>query len=119
MSARDRRRIRYGSAVFAVVAGALIAAALTNGVGNTLATVLIGGGLLAIVIFLMRDMGLLNAGDPPAPATPERPSNGGDPQHGPGAGNGSDPVDPGSPAGRRSVNVRPPERMRGQRRRLH
>lgn len=120
MNARDRRRLRYGSAAFAIVAGGLIAAALTNRVGNTLATVLIGGGLLAIVLFLMRDMGLLNAGDPgpPASSAPEHSSNGGDPGHGPGSSNGSDPADDTAPPARRTVNVRRPERMRGQRRRL-
>ena len=59
MSAGDRRLIRYGVPCVAVLAGGVCAAALTNAVGNTLATVLIGGGLLAIVIFLFRDMGLV------------------------------------------------------------
>ena len=69
MSDRDRRLIRYGAACVAVVAGAICAAALTNALGNTLATVLIGGGLLAIVIFLLRDMGLIETSakaEPPA-----------------------------------------------------
>ena len=118
MSARDRKYVRYGGAVVAVVAGALIAAALTDGLGNTLATVLIGGGLLAIVIMLLRDMGLLDAGErtPPPPAGPS--ANGGDPHRGsgpdrgPGEGAGPDP------RARRTVNVRRPDRMRGQRRRL-
>ena len=107
--------IRYGSPCVAVVVGGICAAALTNTVGNTLATVLIGGGLLAIVIFLLRDMGLLAATSEPEPPQPSR--------------NGSDPHDRSSPAGeadaahpgrqdRRSVNVRRPDRMRGQRRRL-
>ena len=115
MSARDRRWIRYGVACGAVVAGGLCAAALTNAVGNTLATVLIGGGLLAIVIFLLRDMGLVAATPEPEPPHPSR--------------NGSDPHDRSLPAGegdaahpgrqvRRSVSVRRPDRMRGQRRRL-
>jgi hypothetical protein len=115
MSQRDRRWIRYGAACVAVVAGGLCAAALTNAVGNTLATVLIGGGLLAIVIFLLRDMGLVATSSEPQPPQPSR--------------NGSDPHDQSSPAGegdpahparqaRRSVNVRRPDRMRGQRRRL-
>jgi hypothetical protein len=115
MSPRDRRTIRYGAAVVAVVAGGLCAAALTNSVGNTIATVLIGGGLLAIVIFLMRDMGLLDTGErTPPPAGPS--TNGGDPQGGPehGAGDGSGLA----PRKRRSVNVPRPDRMRGQRRRL-
>jgi hypothetical protein len=115
MSDRDRRLIRYGAACVAVVAGVLCAAALTNSVGNTVATVLIGGGLLAILIFLLRDMGL---SDTPAEAEPQQPSR-----------NGSTTDRPSSPAvepdpthvphqARRSVNVRRPDRMRGQRRRL-
>jgi hypothetical protein len=115
MSDRDRRPIRYGAACVAVVAGALCAAALTDRLGNTLATVLIGGGLLAIVIFLLRDMGLI---DTSAKAEAQQPSR-----------NGSDPDRRSSPApepdpthsprqARRSVNVRRPDRMRGQRRRL-
>jgi hypothetical protein len=113
MSPRDRRRARYGIALFAVIAGALCAAALTNGVGNTVATVLIGGGLLALVIFFMRDMGLLDAGDPPAPpAAPARSSsNGGDPHPSDGS------AEP-SGSSRRGVSVPRPERLRGQRRRL-
>jgi hypothetical protein len=113
MSARDRRLIRYGVPCVAVLAGGVCAAALTNAVGNTLATVLIGGGLLAIVIFLFRDMGLVaNSSE----AEPQQSSR-----------NGSDPHDRSSPDGdgahparqaRRSVNVRRPDRMRGQRRRL-
>ena len=112
----------------AVAAGALCAAALTTGVGNTIATVLIGGGLLAIVFFLLRDMGLIDTGDdrtPPAPTpvpvpAPPPPGNGGDPQHGPGAGNGAAPAgeSPEGPRERRTVDVRRPDRMRGQRRRL-
>jgi hypothetical protein len=115
MSDRDRRLVRYGAACVAVVAGALCAAALTNTVGNTVATVLIGGGLLAIVIFLLRDMGLIDAS---AKAEPKQPSrNGSDPHH---RSSPADEPDPPHPAGqaRRSVNVRRPDRMRGQRRRL-
>ena len=109
--------IRYGVPGVAVLAGGVCAAALTNAVGNTLATVLIGGGLLAIVIFLFRDMGLVaNTSD----AEPQKSSH-----------NGSDPHDRSSPVSdgdgdgarparqtRRSVSVRRPDRMRGQRRRL-
>jgi hypothetical protein len=115
MSDRDRRLIRYGAACVAIVAGALCAAALTNTVGNTVATVLIGGGLLAIVIFLLRDMGLIDAS-----AKPEQPPasrNGSDPHH---RSSPADEPDPPHPSGqaRRSVSVRRPDRMRGQRRRL-
>ena len=119
MSARDRRRIRYGAAVGAVVAGALVAAAVTNSVGNTVATVLIGGGLLGFVIMLLRDMGLLDTGGATAPSPPAEPSgNADEPHRGPGPdqapGNGSAPA----PGARRSVSVPRPDRMRGQRRRL-
>jgi hypothetical protein len=117
MSARDRRNIRYGAAVAAVVAGVLVAATLTDGLGNTLATVLIGGGLLAVVVFLMRDMGLLDTAErTPPPAEP--PADSGDPDDDSGpdqrSGNGSGP----EPSARRTVNVPRPDRMRGQRRRL-
>jgi hypothetical protein len=120
MTGRDHRYARYGAAGVAVLVGAVCAAALTNGVGNTIATVLIGGGLLAVVFFLLRDMGLIDMGGDrtPPPTAPEPPSNGGDPRHGP--GNGSDPAGE-SPEGsgdRRTVDVRRPDRMRGQRRRL-
>jgi hypothetical protein len=117
MSHRDRRLIRYAVACVAVVAGVLCAAALTNTVGNTLATVLIGGGLLAIVIFLLRDMGLIDAAAEPKPGPPQVPSNGSDPHHRSSPGGETDPAHPPG-QGRRSVNVRRPDRMRGQRRRL-
>jgi hypothetical protein len=117
MSPRDRRTIRYGAAVAAVVAGGLCAAALTNSAGNTIATVLIGGGLLAIVIFLMRDMGLLDTGERATPrAGPS--TNGGDPHGGPGSEHGAGDGSGLAPRKRRTVNVPRPDRMRGQRRRL-
>ena len=115
MSQRDRRLTRYGAACVAVVAGGICAAALTNAVGNTLATVLIGGGLLAIVIFLLRDMGLLAA--TPEPEPPPAPGNGSDPHERSSPAADADPAHPARQA-RRSVNVRRPDRMRGQRRRL-
>jgi hypothetical protein len=115
MSHRDRRLIRYGAACIAVVAGGICAAALTNTVGNTLATVLIGGGLLAIVIFLLRDMGLIDATSEPERPPPSR--NGSDPNDRSSRAAGTDPAHPLREA-RRSVNVRRPDRMRGQRRRL-
>ena len=96
MSLRDRRLIRYAVAGVAVIAGALCAAALTNAVGNTVATVLIGGGLLAIVILLLRDMGLI---DTSATAKPQQQSR-----------NGSDPhrrSSPGSEAPSRSTRTTP------------
>ena len=118
MTDRDRRTIRYGAAVVAVIAGGLTAAALTNSAGNTIATVLIGGGLLAIVIFLMRDMGLLDTGERTRPPSAGPSTNGGDPHGGSGpehrSGNGSVP----DPSARRAVKVPRPDRMRGQRRRL-
>jgi hypothetical protein len=115
MSDRDRRLIRYGVAGVAVLVGALCAASLTNAVGNTVATVLIGGGLLAIVIFLLRDMGLIETSAKAGPQSHSR--------------NGSDPHPRSSPdaepdpsqltrKARRSASVRRPDRMRGQRRRL-
>ena len=103
--------LRYVLAAAAVLAGVLCAAALTNGVGNTVATVLIGGGLLAFVIFLMREMGLLDTRDPDQ-QPPQEPSDDGSSQ------NGSDPGDRAAPSRRRAVKVARPDRMRGQRRRL-
>lgn len=107
--------IRYGAPCVAVVAGAICAAALTNTVGNTVATVLIGGGLLTIVIFLLRDMGLLAA--TPEPEPPQQSRNGSDPH---GRSSPAGEIDDAHPARqtRRSVSVRRPDRMRGQRRRL-
>jgi hypothetical protein len=115
MSARDRRLIRYGAAGVAVVAGGLCAAALTDAVGNTLATVLIGGGLLAIVIFLFRDMGLVANSSEAEPQQPSR--NGADP-HDRSSSVADDAAARPARQARRSVNVRRPDRMRGQRRRL-
>jgi hypothetical protein len=115
MSDRDRRLIRYAVACVAVIAGALCAAVLTNAVGNTLATVLIGGGLLAIVIFLLRDMGLIDTSAEPDQQQPSR--NGSDPHHRSSSAAEPDPQHPARQA-RRSVKVRRPDRMRGQRRRL-
>jgi hypothetical protein len=115
MSDRDRRLIRYGVAGVAILVGALFAAALTNSVGNTVATVLIGGGLLAIVIFLLRDMGLIDTAAKPKPH--EQSANGSDPH--PRSSPDSEPDPPHPPRQtRRSVSVRRPDRMRGQRRRL-
>lgn len=110
MSSRDRRSLRYGLAAGAVVAGGVCAAALTNGLGNTLATVLIGGGLLAFVVMLLHDMGLIDTREPPPPSS----RNGSDRGRGPGSANGAGPA---SEGGCR-VNVPRPDRMRGQRRRL-
>ena len=115
MSDHDRRLIRYGVACVAVVAGAICAAGLTDALGNTLATVLIGGGLLAIVIFLLRDMGLIETSAKAEPQPPSR--NGSDPHRGSSAGPDTDSTHAPRPA-RRSVKVRRPDRMRGQRRRL-
>jgi hypothetical protein len=115
MSARDRQLIRYGAPCVAVVAGAICAAALTNTVGNSVATVLIGGGLLAIVIFLLRDMGLAGPGS--ERTSPEPSHNGSDPHERSTPTGEADPAHPGRQA-RRSVDVRRPDRMRGQRRRL-
>ena len=106
--------IRYGAAGMAVLAGALCAAALTDGLGNTLATVLIGGGLLAIVIFALRDMGLVDTSGKPEPRRPSR--NESDPDRESTAGAPPPNHPPHQP--RRSVSVRRPDRMRGQRRRL-
>jgi hypothetical protein len=115
VSKRDRQLIRYLSAGGAVVVGGLIAAALTDSLGNTLATVLIGGGLLAFVIFLLRDMGLLDMSDKPPSQPPSR--NGSDPHRGPSTESSSTPEHSPREA-RRTVTVRRPDRMRGQRRRL-
>jgi hypothetical protein len=115
MTARDRQLIRYGTPCVAVVAGAICAAALTDTVGNSVATVLIGGGLLAIVIFLLRDMGL--AGTTSEPKAPDPSRNGSDPHDRSPTNGDADSVHPGRQA-RRAVNVRRPDRMRGQRRRL-
>ncbi len=115
MSAEDRRLIRYGLPCIAVVVGGICAAALTNTVGNTVATVLIGGGLLTIVIFLLRDMGLAGTTAAPQPPPPSR--NGSDPHERSSPGADADAAHPVRQE-RRSVNVRRPDRMRGQRRRL-
>jgi hypothetical protein len=115
MSARDRRLIRYGAACVAVVVGGICAAALTDAVGNTLATVLIGGGLLAIVIFLFRDMGLVAN---PSKSEPRQPSRNGADPHDRSSSVGDDAAGRPARQARRSANVRRPDRMRGQRRRL-
>ena len=104
--------------VVVVVAGALCGAAMTNSIGNTVATAMIGGGLFAIMIFLLRDMGILTADEPTVgPAGPAPDDGGVDHDPGPdhGSSNGSVP----SPGASRSVNVPRPDRMRGQHRRLH
>ncbi|HEX5194040.1 MAG TPA: hypothetical protein VFW09_14660 [Solirubrobacteraceae bacterium] len=103
--------------VVAVVAGGLCGAAMTNSIGNTVATAMIGGGLFAIMIFLLRDMGILTADEPSVgPAGPAPDDDAVDHSPGPdhGSGNGSVP----SPDASRSVNVPRPDRMRGQHRRL-
>ena len=114
----DRRYVRYSACAACVIVGALVAAVLTNRVGNTVATVLIGGGLLAIVVFLLRDMGLTETRARPRPPA-EPPSNGGDPHHAESDEGTDEAADSGAGHGaRRTASVRRPDRMRGQRRRL-
>lgn len=117
MSARDRRTIRYGVPVAAVIAGALAGAAMTNSIGNTVATGLIGVGLFAIMVFLLRDMGILTAEEPNVGPAGPAPDDGAV-DHGPGPDHGSSNGSVPSPSASRSVNVPRPDRMRGQHRRL-
>ena len=104
--------------VVAVVAGALCGAAMTNSIGNTVATAMIGGGLFAIMIFLLRDMGILTADEPTAPPAAGPAADGGG-DHGPGLDHGSGNGSAASAGSSRTVNVPRPDRMRGQHRRLH
>jgi hypothetical protein len=79
------RNGRYLIASTMIVVGLACAAVLTNSLGNTLATVLIGVGLIMFVAFLFKDLGLNEAGhsaprvpslppeDPPEPDAPSAP----------------------------------------------
>jgi hypothetical protein len=73
------RNGRYFIASTLIVIGLACAALLTNSVGNDLATVLIGVGLIMFVAFLFQDLGLSASTRsaprvpplPPEPASPE------------------------------------------------
>jgi hypothetical protein len=52
------RRIRYGAPVVTIVVGVLFAAADTDSIGNTVATVLIALGLIWFIATLGREMGM-------------------------------------------------------------
>lgn len=72
------RRVRYGCAAAAIVAGLACAAVLTGSVGNTVATALIAVGLIALLASLSRDLGMgvegrhRRAAAPPPGAAPRR-----------------------------------------------
>lgn len=108
---RDDRRVRYGSAAGLIVLGFACGAISTGTVGGALATVFIAVGMILFLVFLLRDLGLTDrparsgrgATRPPVPSPHAAPH-----RH------------PGEPAGapRTHASVTPPERLRGQRRRL-
>ena len=69
------RNGRYFIASTMIVVGLACAALLTDSVGNTLATVLIAGGLILFVAFLFKDLGITTTGRstprvPPLPPLP-------------------------------------------------
>ncbi len=132
MSRRDRI-IRYGAAAVLVIAGVACGALLSGTAGGTLATVLIGIGLVLAVGLVFYEVGLSEDRDraehPPGgpavghgseleagaersdPDTGLRPASG--PRHGPGLHTGQE-----SHPAREGMRPRPPDRMRGRRRRL-
>lgn len=104
---RRTRRWRYGACVSVVIAGAACGALIPGTAGGTAATVLVGIGLVGIISLLFYEVGLTEdrelarSARPPGPGTDvsERPGRTSGDVH---------------PVGR----PRPPDRRRGQRRRL-
>lgn len=98
---RRWRAPRYGAAIALTVVGVACGATISGTLGGTLATALIGVGLVGVLSLVFYEIGLSEDRDraarrPPdqAPATPEHPD------------------------ARPRAGSRPPDRMRGERRRL-
>jgi hypothetical protein len=107
---RRSRAVRYGASVALVIAGAACGALISGSLGGTLATVLVGLGLVGIVSLAFYEVGLTEDRER------ERPRPPGD-RDGSGPGSGSGPPALGShPA--TPPRPRPLARLRGERRRL-
>lgn len=118
---RRTRTIRYGGSILLVLAGAACGVLISGSTGGTLATVLVGLGLVGLVSLVFYEVGLtedrdrVDRGDPPQAAgaigaadqAPTRPEEAVGPRP------GTDRHRPDLPARRRPV-----DRMRGHRRRL-
>jgi hypothetical protein len=100
---RRRRSVRYGASGALVVAGVACGALVSGTTGGTLATALIGLGLVGIVSLIFYEVGLSEDRDRArSQEAAERRAP---------------PASPGEKT-RRPLRPRRPDRMRGQRRRL-
>jgi hypothetical protein len=99
---RRTRAIRYGASTALVLAGVACGALISGSAGGTLATVLVGIGLVGVVSLVFYEVGLTEdrerASQAPAPKRTARP--------------------PGRPSSREAPRRPAPPRLRGERRRL-
>ena len=111
------RTARYGAAAVLIVAGVVCGGLISGTIGGTLATVLIGLGLVLAVSLVFYEVGLTEDRDRAAPAEGE------------GRAGPADPLSPEPSAdevptphtqhpAHEGAPRRPPDRMRGHRRRL-
>jgi hypothetical protein len=98
---RRWRTWRYGAAVVLVVVGVACGATIPGTLGGTLATVLIGIGLVGVLSLVFYEVGISEDRDRERRRPPDQP-----------------PPPPGHPDSRPRSATRRPDRMRGQRRRL-
>lgn len=100
---RRWRTLRYGGSIAVALAGVACGATIPGTLGGTLATVLIGLGLIGVLSLVFYEVGLSEDRERAGRRLPDEPPRPAAPQH---------PATRGRPAPRR------PERLRGQRRRL-
>jgi hypothetical protein len=98
---RRWRTRRYGPAIGLVVVGVACGATIPGTLGGTLATALIGIGLVALVSLVFYEVGLSEDRDRAARRPPDK-----------------DPAPPDAPGVRPQSAPRRPDRLRGHRRRL-
>ncbi len=68
------RRVRYGAPSALIIVGFICAAVSTGTIGGALATVLVGVGLVLLLVFLFRDLGLSVEGKPRRTVPPIPPA---------------------------------------------
>jgi hypothetical protein len=118
---RRTRTLRYGASIAVVLAGIACGAIIPGSAGGTGATVLVGIGLVGVVSLLFYEVGLTEDRERAARQGSEErawretgaPGEAGASRE-PGA-----PREAGAPAAHQGGRIRPLERRRGQRRRLH
>jgi hypothetical protein len=107
---RRWRAVRYGASVALVIVGAACGALISGSLGGTLATVMVGLGLVGIVSLVFYEVGLTEDRDRERRRPPADGTGPGGPGSVPGPAAGSHPAS--------SPRPRPLARLRGERRRL-